>query len=138
MDTHLQLQVRNELTELPRVQRRLHDFFEQQQLSAAVRYALELSVEELLTNLIHHGYRGEGRAAIRLQIERQDQQVELILKDDAPAFNPLEIPPPNLSSPLSERPVGGLGLHLIRELMDEIDYQYDEHYNCITLRKYLT
>ena len=93
-------------------------------------------LEELLTNLAKYGYpdRPElGRAEIALALNGSRLEIEFI--DDGCAFDPLAAPLPNLDEPLEERPLGGLGLHLLRSLADVVRYERSNNKNVIRLSR---
>ena len=93
-------------------------------------------LEELLTNLVKYGYpdRAEpGRAEIVLALDGSRLEIEFI--DDGCAFDPLAGPLPNLDEPLEARPIGGLGLHLLRSLTDVVRYERRNNKNVIRLSR---
>ena len=85
-------------------------------------YELVLAVEEAVTNIILHGYEGE-KGVITILIQPNDGAVEIVLLDDAPPFDPTGVPAPQLDLPLDERPLGGLGVFIMRKNSDELTYQ---------------
>jgi serine/threonine-protein kinase RsbW len=85
-------------------------------------YELVLAVEEAVTNIILHGYEG-GSGVITILIQPNDGSVEIVLQDDAPPFDPTRVPAPRLDLPLDERPLGGLGIYIMRKHSDEVKYQ---------------
>ncbi len=85
-------------------------------------YELVLAVEEAVTNIILHGYDGQ-KGVITILISPNDRSVEIILQDDAPPFDPTQVPAPRLDLPLDERPLGGLGVYIIRKHSDEMTYR---------------
>jgi anti-sigma regulatory factor (Ser/Thr protein kinase) len=96
---------------------------------------LELAVEEAVTNVIKYAYPlGGGRVTVSgLEVEPDALSVEIM--DQGPPFNPLEVAAPDLTAGLEERPVGGLGLTLLRRLMDEVRYRREANQNVLTLIK---
>ena len=86
-----------------------------------VRFAVRLAVEEVFTNIIEHGYGGKG--PVLVQVDGGPRHVRVRLSDEAPAFDPVDAPAPDLASPLDERDPGGLGWHLVRQLMDEVEHK---------------
>ena len=84
------------------------------------RFSMRLAVEEVFTNILEHGYRGNGPVEIR--VDGGPRCVRVRLSDQAPPFDPLDAPPPDLESPLEERDTGGLGWHLVRQLIDELEH----------------
>lgn len=100
-------------------------------------FALRLAAEETFTNIVRHGYAG-GAGPVSAELVRDHRGAVLTLQDQAPPFDPRQAPPPDLDSPAEERPVGGLGWHLVRELVDEIHHRpTPDGGNVFTLIKHL-
>jgi len=100
-------------------------------------YALELAVDEVCTNIIEHGYRGNVSKRITCSIEETEQGLVVRIKDEAPPFRP-SLPPKNWENPpLEQLKPRGIGIYLIYHLMDEVHYERraDEQGNLITLTK---
>ncbi len=95
------------------------------------------AVDEAATNVIVHGYQ-DSPGEIDLDLERQPGRIIIILRDQAPPFDPTTVPEPDLSLPLDQRPVGGLGVFLIRRCVDEFSHQACSHGgNELRMVKYL-
>jgi serine/threonine-protein kinase RsbW len=92
---------------------------------SAFTFDLKLAVDEACTNIIEHGYAGRPGGSIRLACETGDDTVRITIVDHGRAFSPSELPAADVSSGWERRPVGGLGWHLIRQSVDEIDYVPD-------------
>jgi anti-sigma regulatory factor (Ser/Thr protein kinase) len=97
-------------------------------------YKLCLAVDEIATNIINYGYRkaGMNNACIRVLVVKNQKQLSVALEDTAPPFNPLERELPNneeLNKPLEERPIGGLGIMLAKDSVDEFRYEYQNNMN---------
>jgi len=101
-----------------------------------VGFDLALILDEAFTNVVEHGY-GGASGPVAVCVTLLDGQVVLRLVDAAPAFDPLAAPPPDLAEALEDRPVGGLGVHLIRELTDRAEYVRRDGQNILTLRRSL-
>jgi serine/threonine-protein kinase RsbW len=111
-------------------------FVREQGIAADDAARILILLEELLTNLAKYGYsdRAEpGRAEIALALNGSRLEIEFI--DDGCAFDPLAASLPNLDEPLEERPVGGLGLHLLRSLSDVVRYERRNNKNVIRLSR---
>lgn len=80
-----------------------------------------LAVDEAVTNIIIHGYRGQ-LGIIKVILEIEDDRLIVRLRDQAPAYDPLNTPVPDSSVPLVQRPLGGLGVFLIKQLMDDVKH----------------
>ncbi len=132
------LDLKNERSELAKLNNTLTEFGQNHQLPDAVLFAIKLALEEIVTNAISHGFkdRREHRITVRLSLEQSALLSEV--EDDGPAFNPLEMLAPDTKQPLEERPVGGLGIHLVRTLMDEVRYRRQDGRNVLVLKKKIT
>jgi len=103
-----------------------------------IAFSTNLCLEELITNTIQYGLQNAPDHLIQIRISRTPDWLEIIVKDDAPAFDPFEAAPqPDLGASIEERAVGGLGVHLVRTLMDDAWASYDGTGNLITLKKTL-
>jgi serine/threonine-protein kinase RsbW len=109
----------------------------QQAADAGAVADMVLAVDEAATNIIVHGYAGCG-GSIEVSVEHTADALTVQLRDQADPFDPRCVPAPNLSVPLEQRQPGGLGVHLMRQLVDEVRYRPgDAHGNELTLVKRL-
>jgi anti-sigma regulatory factor (Ser/Thr protein kinase) len=112
------------------------DAFAREGIDAALRPTVDFAVEELFTNMIKYG---KGSSAdVRLEIRAVEGGVEVALTDyDVERFDVTKVPDADVRLPIEKRRPGGLGLHLIRRLLDSIDYEYSEErrQSRITFRK---
>lgn len=83
---------------------------------------IQLAVDEVATNIMVHGYQGQG-GPLEIEVKRPERDVVVSLRDEAFPFDPTTVPPPDLTLALAQRPIGGLGIHLVRQTMDEIHHQ---------------
>lgn len=98
----------------------------------------ELAVEEALVNIIRYAY-PQGTGLIEIRFTLLSGTVELVILDRGVPFNPLtDVAPPDLQSPVEERKEGGLGVFLIRQLIDEVRYERDDGANILTLVKHFS
>jgi serine/threonine-protein kinase RsbW len=122
METKASLQLSAELEDLALVRRFVQDTAAELHADPAVIPDVVMAVNEAVTNIIVHGYRGQP-GMIRIDVGRIDNSLGIRLRDHAPPFDPTAVPPPDLHLPLSQRPFGGLGIYLIRQTMDELSYR---------------
>jgi len=96
---------------------------------------LTLVIEELFTNSIEHGHRAECDAPIRVELAMQEGAVTLFYEDSAPRFDPLAeaSASPTPIHPSADGPIGGLGVHLVRELASSARYAYEDGCNRLWL-----
>ena len=98
-------------------------------------YQLQLAVDEACTNIVRHAYDGDS-GQIELEIEATGDGVQVRLRDWGEPFDPQLVPEPDVTAPLEQRPLGGLGLFLIRQMMDEVRFEFDpEQGNRLTMTK---
>lgn len=83
---------------------------------------LVLAVNEAVTNVLLHGYDSQP-GPITICVEVVDDDLRVVLTDSAPPFDPTRVPPPDIFLPLEDRPLGGLGVHMMRQLTDELLYR---------------
>ncbi len=102
-------------------------------------YHCHLSVEEVLTNIIEHGYEYNGdEKVIDIVIDVVDAKFVITVIDDASAFDPLSQPEPDPSTPLWEREGGGWGIFFVKKYMDKLSYQRKNNRNYFIMEKALT
>jgi len=87
-------------------------------------YALQLAIEEACTNIIEHGYGGDGRGEIECSCDLVDDNIKIVLRDWGQSFSPEDIPDPNFNLPLEELQSRGAGLFLIHKIMDEVHFEF--------------
>jgi len=130
----LNLTVRNQLPGVAEALEAVKVFGQQQQLSRGKLRNLLVVIDELLNNIVSHGCLHLGdRAEIGLQLLRSDERLVILLHDNGLAFNPVERRSPDVSSESEDRPIGGLGIHLMRGLTTATRYRYEDGVNWITL-----
>jgi len=101
-------------------------------------WQVELAVDEAATNIIQHGYAPDHPGIIELTWRIEDNRLVMTLRDYGRRFNPDDVPPPDVSSPLEERQPGGLGLYLMNQLMDQVRFDFDDaNGNLLTMVKYI-
>ena len=85
-------------------------------------FDLAQAVDECVTNIIEHGYRGQ-HGSIEIEIDRVGENLAIVLRDHAPVFDPTGVPPPDLTLRLEEREPGGLGIYLARHMVDHMQHR---------------
>src|SRR5688572_28267646 len=101
-------------------------------------WPFQVALDEVLSNVVRHGLAGAGEPLpIEIENHLQGGEVELVIADRAPAFNPLDAAPPDLELGLEDRPIGGLGIAFVRKLMDSVEYAREGGRNRLRLRRKL-
>jgi len=125
----------NQRTEIERVVEFAERFGEEHQFPAELVMTMHLVLDELVANIINHGYDDTAEHQIHVTLGADGSELTIRVEDDGRPFDPLQVPPPDLDLPLEERPVGGLGIHLVRSVMDAVEYQRHGDRNILTMRK---
>jgi serine/threonine-protein kinase RsbW len=106
-----------------------------QDLDERTLHTLHLVLDEACTNVIEHAYRGQG-GAMEIALEVEDDCIRVVIRDWGLPFDPDAVPVPDVTAPLEDRPLGGLGVYLLREMMDEVRYEFSaQDGNTLTLVK---
>ena len=135
MNTQLSLKVEPRVEELENINAAVADFAAAEKWPPGFVFRVHLVLEELSLNIMNHGKdRNLHEIEITLTSEAAALTIEIV--DDGRPFNPLkDAPEPDLKSALEDRPVGGLGIHLVRTMMDELHYRREQGRNHLTLVK---
>jgi anti-sigma regulatory factor (Ser/Thr protein kinase) len=99
-------------------------------------YSIQLAADEASSNIIEHAYAGMKGGKIEIDCIILDEGLKIVMRDQGRSFDPSSVPEPNVKADLSERRIGGLGMYLMRKLMDEVSYESsDETGNKLTMIK---
>ena len=134
----MELILQNRPEETQRLLPALEEFARQHHLAPAVLRAADLALEEHLANVMSYAYEDGALHEIRIRLALEKEQMQIEVEDDGRPYDPLSRPPVDTSVPLQEKPIGGLGIHLIRSLMDEVDYRREAGKNILRMRKRVT
>lgn len=135
MESRLSLVLRNDLSELKRMSEAVSAWCQGNNISSAVEFHVNLALDEIISNVIRYGWKDSGDHQFNVRLSLLNDEVTVEIEDNATPFNPLEAPVPDLDRPLDERPVGGLGIHLVRQVMDGLEYQRQDGKNLVVMRK---
>lgn len=124
-----------DLREIERLNRIVRLFGDLHEVPSRTLYAVNLALDEVVTNLVLHGFKDGTGHEFAIDLTARDGAIIAQVEDDGIAFNPLDAPVPNLNAPLEERTLGGLGIHLVRSLMDKMEYRREGPKNVLTVRK---
>jgi serine/threonine-protein kinase RsbW len=125
--------LKSQLAELTRLTEGITQLGMEHHLPDEILFHLNLALEEVVSNIIRHGYGRREDGEVSIVIELAPEAIAVTVEDDGVAFNPLEHPDPDLTAPLEERKVGGLGVYLFRQLMDEVDYRAEGGRNILRM-----
>jgi len=125
----LALDLRASAEDVARASTAVREFCRARGVDAEAAHDLVLALDEILTNVVRHGYLDDPSGAISVRARHGADAVEIEVRDRAPAFNPLEAGSPPLDAPFEQRGVGGLGIHLARSVTDDMSYAREEGEN---------
>ena len=134
-DGIMELSLVNDLREIGAAAEKVDAFCEAQGLSAQIAYAVNLSIDEILTNTISYGYDDDAEHRIDLTFRVDGETFVVVIVDDGRPFDSSTERDADVDASLEERALGGLGLFLVQQMMDDVAYERRDHRNVITLRK---
>ena len=103
--------------------------------SARDVYSVQLATDEAVSNIIEHAYEGISNASFELSCEFNDDRLTIVIMDHGKPFDPSKVAQPDVKADLSDRKIGGLGIFLMRKLMDDVRYEITASGNRLTLVK---
>ena len=129
----LSLTLTNRMEEVPRLVERLDVFGQEAQLPDDVVFRLTVALDEVVTNIVRHAFDSQGGHDILLGITVDERFVTAVVEDDGPPFDLRTVAPADIDAPIEFRPIGGLGVHLVRSLSHALEYRREGARNILTL-----
>ena len=133
----LQIAIKNEFSEIANIIEAFEAFAGEQGIPMPITLKFSLVFEELLNNVISYAYRDEDEHEISTRIEFVADRLTVTIADDGIPFNPLNAKTPDTQASLEDRDIGGLGIHLVKNLVDNVSYHRRIDKNVLTLVKQL-
>ena len=131
--THFKVDFINDISELEPLQKVVELFCTTHEMSGTMTMNINLILEELLTNIIFYGYQDHAQHVIYITFEKGDSEIKLTIEDDAIAFNPLEQEAIDLDTLLEDKPIGGLGIHFVKNLTQSLEYERTDEGNILRM-----
>lgn len=131
----LEISLVNDLREIARVAEQIDEFCVSRAIASEAAYAVNLALDEILTNTISYGYADDEQHQIEISVRPEAEALVIVIVDDSAAFDLSNAPTPDVGASLEERPLGGLGLFLVHQMMDSVEYRREEGRNVVTLKK---
>jgi serine/threonine-protein kinase RsbW len=135
MDKSADFEISNKLSELEGLVTGITAWCQQHGLPEETIYEVNLIVDEIVSNVIRHGFKDGQDHTIRLRVSLVDDNLEILLQDEGVHFNPLTLPPPDISRPMEERRPGGLGIFMVKQMTHDAQYHREGNTNVLSLRK---
>jgi len=133
----LDLEIPNDLDAIDLVNERFNVFAETHRVPAAVRRSFNIALDDLINNVVSYAYDDDRPHLIAVALRLDPDELECAIADDGRAYDPFAAEAPDVDLDLDERGIGGLGVHLVRSLMDDVSYERRDGKNVVTLRKRL-
>ena len=127
-----------DLGQVARVGAALAEFADAHGVPVAVRRSVNVVLDELLTNTLSYGFSGRESGEVTIDVELGADRLSVTLSDDGRPFDPFGVDAPDTAPSVEERRIGGLGIHLVRRMMDEVSYHRRADRNVVTLTKLLS
>ena len=125
----------NDIETIPQLNEFIDGFCEQRDIDNDITMSLNLAIEEAVVNVMNYAYPEGTVGYVDIDVEADDNYVTFVISDTGKPFDPTQKDEVNTELSVEDRPIGGLGIHLVRRMMDEISYRYADHRNILTLRK---
>ena len=132
----IKISIKNDLSKIGEVIRDFESFGQEMDMPLPVIHKICIVIDELLNNIISYAYQDKKEHKLEISIKPGGESLELKITDDGFPFNPLEMPPADTTLGLEERELGGLGIHLVKNIMDEYQYKRVSGENIIVLFKH--
>ena len=121
------------------VQDAVKKFLEAQKCSDEMLTSILVAVEEIYINIAHYAYGGRpGEAVVQMELDSNPDKLRIVFRDHGIPYNPLKKEDPDITLSADERPIGGLGIFMVKEFMDSVDYRYEDNQNVLIIEKNLT
>ena len=139
-NVHLQrsLTLPNDVSTIPQLNEFIDSICEELGIDMSTVMSLNLALEEAVVNVMNYAYPEGTTGEVSIEALADDTSLRFVIIDSGKPFDPTAKAEVDTSLPANERPIGGLGIHLIRHIMDDIKYKYHDGKNILTLCKQLT
>ena len=138
MSQQITLELKADMAGLQTADRALDEFAAPRAWPETALVQVRLVLEEIMMNVISYGSDGAVIPNVRLHLAQQGAALSMEIADDGVAFDPLQAPAPDLDADIDDRPIGGLGVFLVRELMDSVAYRREAGWNRLSVTKTLS
>lgn len=100
-----------------------------------IQYPVHLVCEEIVINVVDYAYPDNDNGYLNIEVAKNETELVIQFRDGGIPFNPLQRKQPDISLPLEERQIGGLGIFLVQQMMDMVSYEYSNNENVLTIKK---
>ncbi len=132
-----QISLVNKISELEKLRDTLENLCSQWSLSPAICMSVNLALEEAFTNIVNYAFDDQMPHDISMEFSYAENQLKVVIADDGKPYDPTRQTAPDISLPAKERPIGGLGVFLIKKIMDDVSYERTSNQNKLYLTKHI-
>jgi serine/threonine-protein kinase RsbW len=129
------LHLKNDLLEIEKMVGQVGHWCRLQRLPEELELQIDLVLDEVVSNVIRHGFNDGKEHIIEVSLGRENDLLSVTIEDDGRPFNPLDSPDFDVDQPIEARRIGGMGIHLVRQIMDTVTYERREGKNCLLMTK---
>jgi len=137
VSTHKTVRITNQRDQIDTVRKFFDDYSKENKLTEKTVHDIQMALDELLTNIVNYGYEDSDEHKIDVRFGINDDAVRVEIIDDSKPYNILEKENPDISLSVEDKPIGGLGIFLIKKLMSNVDYYTKEGKNHLVMTKEL-
>ena len=137
MSTHKTVRITNQRDQIDTVRKFFDDYSKENKLTEKTVHDIQMALDELLTKIVNYGYEDTDEHQIDIHFGVNDDAVKVEIVDDSKPYNILEKDNPDISLSMEDKPIGGLGIFLIKKLMSNVDYYTEEGKNHLVMIKEL-
>ena len=137
MSTHKTVRITNQRDQIDNVRKFFDDYSKENKLTEKTVHDIQMALDELLTNIVNYGYEDSDEHQIDIHFGINNNAVNVEIVDDSKPYNILEQENPDISLSVEDKPIGGLGIFLIKKLMSNVDYYTEEGKNHLVMTKEL-
>ena len=137
MSTNKTVRITNQRDQVDTVRKFFDDYSKENKLTEKTGHDIQMALDELLTNIVNYGYEDSDEHKIDVRFGINDDAVRVEIIDDSKPYNILEQENPDISLSVEDKPIGGLGIFLIKKLMSNVDYYTKEGKNHLVMTKEL-
>ena len=131
----MQITIKNRLSDIALVQTAFKQFANVRGIPPRDVMKINLIIDELISDIISYAYQDDGEHDIEIKLGLTDERLSMVITDDGVPFDPSAKVSPDIASPLEARPLGGLGIHLVQKIADDLSYQRRAGRNVVTVVK---
>jgi anti-sigma regulatory factor (Ser/Thr protein kinase) len=130
-----EITIKNQLTQIAVIADTLESLSDEWNVPMSVILSLNLVLEELVSNIIFYGYDDTNEHIIQIYLSLNHEIIQMRIEDDGKAFNPLLSTEPDIGLAVEDRKIGGLGIHFVRNIMDDLSYERLNNKNILSMSK---